>query len=159
MRIIASVKGVSNVSVVSRFRPVTRRLPASSCTSISRKLGVTCRTRNQAYMRRAFEDPFALLLRDAAEHGEDFALARFALEALKAIENLLLSLVTNAARVVNNEIGIGRRGDLSVSGLATASRRLFRNRGRSSGSRMSRCKTFSFFDRPGCYNINRAADA
>ncbi len=54
-------------------------------------------------MRRAFENLLAFLLGDAAEHGEDLALARFALEVLQAVEDLLLGFIADAAGVVEDQ--------------------------------------------------------
>ena len=53
-------------------------------------------------MRRPLEYLLAFLLGDAADHGENFSLSRFAFEMLQAIEDLLLGLVADAAGVVKN---------------------------------------------------------
>jgi hypothetical protein len=63
-----------------------------------------------------------LLLGHAADNGEDFA--PIALEVLQTIENLLLGLVTNAARVIENVLRREQRAD----------------EGPSSGGRKFRCK-------------------
>ena len=66
------------------------------------QLRVAGGTGDQAHMRRALEDFLALLLGHAADDGEDLALARFALEMLQAVEDLLLGFVADAAGVVEN---------------------------------------------------------
>ena len=76
---------------------------------------VAGRAGHQADMRRPFENLLAFLLRHAAQHAEDFAFARFALEILQTVENLLLGLVANAARVEKHQSGRIRRRNLRVA--------------------------------------------
>src|ERR1039457_344251 len=70
---------------------------------------------DEADERRALEDLLAFLLRDAAEHAEDLALAVVLLELLEAVKNLLLGLVADAAGVVENEAGFFGRVDLGIA--------------------------------------------
>ena len=73
------------------------------------------RAGHQADMRRALENLLAFLLRHAPQHAEDLALARVALELLQAVEDLLLGLVADAARVVEHQLRILRRLHLRVA--------------------------------------------
>jgi hypothetical protein len=66
---------------------------------------VAGRSANQADMRRALENLLAFLLRHAAQDTEDLALAG-ALELLQAVEDLLLGLIADAARVVEDQPGV-----------------------------------------------------
>ena len=66
-------------------------------------------------MRRALEDLLAFLLRHAAEHAENLALAGLALELLQAVEDLLLGLVADAAGVVENQVRRLRRLHLLIA--------------------------------------------
>ncbi len=66
---------------------------------------VAGRSANQADVRRALEDFLAFLLRHAAQHAENLALAG-ALEMLQAVEYFLLGLIADAARVVENQPGV-----------------------------------------------------
>jgi len=70
-----------------------------------RKLVVAGRTAHQADVGRLFEDLFAFLLGDAAEHGKRFPLAMFFLELLQAVEHLLFRLIADAAGVVEDQLG------------------------------------------------------
>ena len=66
-------------------------------------------------MRGALEDLLAFLLGHAAQHGEELPLARLALELLQAVEDLLLGLVPNAARIVEHQPGILGPLDLRIA--------------------------------------------
>ena len=72
---------------------MTRRLPASSCTSISRQLACSWPSRQTRLdVRRAVEDLLAFLLRDAAEHAEDFALAGRRLKLCRRLKTFCSAL-------------------------------------------------------------------
>ena len=122
---------------------MTRRLPASSCTSISRQPRVAGRAGHQADVRRALEDLLAFLLRHASQHAEDLALAGLALELLQAVEDLLLGLVADAAGVVEHQVRPLPASPPASSPGPAACRRPSRSRARSSGSRRFRGRRFS----------------
>ncbi len=66
-------------------------------------------------MRGAFENLFAFLLRDAAEDSELFALLEEFLVIVEAVENFLLRFVADGAGVVENQVGLLDRVDLSIA--------------------------------------------
>ncbi len=70
-----------------------------------RKLVIRRGTGNDRHIRRALEDAFALLLGDAAEHGEALALLVERLVVVQAVEDLLLGLVADGTGVVQDEVG------------------------------------------------------
>src|SRR5208283_1994680 len=78
------------------------------------QLVVTGRAAHQPYVRRAFENAFALLLCHAAEHANDLVLAA-ALELLQAMVHLLLGFIAYAARIVEHQPGLFRRGNPRVA--------------------------------------------
>src|SRR5215471_6364145 len=80
-----------------------------------RKLGITCRAADQAYMRRLFEDPLALLLRHATEHCEGLPLAVLFLELLKTRKDFLLGLISDTAGVIEHQLGLLGRLDLRIA--------------------------------------------
>ena len=79
-----------------------------------------------ADVRRLIEDFFAFLLSDAADHCEDLALTRLALELIQAMEDLLLRLVTNGAGVVEDQIGLLHGLDLAIALLQKGANDLLR---------------------------------
>ena len=93
---------------------MTRLLPASSCTSISRQLGIAGRSRHQADVRGALEDLSPSCCATQPMHGEDFALAR-ALEMLQPVEDFLLGFIADAAGVVEDVVGFFGRLHLGVA--------------------------------------------
>jgi hypothetical protein len=107
------VNGVSNVSSVAQ--PGDAALALFELYQHLRQFGVTRRARHQAHVRSLFENLLAFLLRHAAEHAEDLALARIALELLQPVKHLLLGLVADAARVVQHQPGGLRRLHLQVA--------------------------------------------
>ncbi len=91
---------------------------AISGFKLDQKLGkavVARRAANQADVRRFFEDFLAFLLRHASEHRKRFPLAVFFLELLKAVEDFLLGLVADAARVVEDQLGFLGGRDLGIT--------------------------------------------
>ena len=74
-----------------------------------RKLPVACRAAHQADPRRALENFFAFLLRDASEHADDFAgVSRGRAPFAEARKNFLRGFFANAAGVVEDQIGLRR---------------------------------------------------
>ncbi len=71
-----------------------------------RQVAVRSRAGDQRDVGRALEDLFALLLGDAAEHGEALPFLVQLLEIVQAMEDLLLGLVADRAGVVDDEVGI-----------------------------------------------------
>jgi hypothetical protein len=57
-------------------------------------------------VRSTFEDPFTLLLSDASENAEFLPFPRGTPELLETMENLLFRFIANAARVVQNQLGL-----------------------------------------------------
>ena len=96
-----------------------------------RQLRVARRARHQRDMRRLFENLLALLLGDAADHGEGFLLAvrTFSggfLEEVEAIEDFLLGLIANRAGVVDNQLRFLDRGNLRVALVDQSANDFFR---------------------------------
>ncbi len=89
--------------------------PASSRTSICGQVAVAGRAGDERDVRRALEDLFAFLLRDAAEHGELLALALEPLVLVQAVEDLLLGFVADGAGVVEDQPGVGFVRHLDVA--------------------------------------------
>ena len=71
------------------------------------------------------EDLFALLLGDAAEHGELFAFALELLVVVEAVEDLLFGFVADGAGVVEDEPGVGLVLDAGVALLLQGADDLF----------------------------------
>ncbi len=142
------VISVSNVSSVSRSRPVTRRPPDSSCSIRFGQIAIARRAAHQAHPRRALENFFAFLLRHAAKHADHFPVRlRREFEVVEPLKHFLRGFFADAARVVEQEIRV-RRGCRPAGNRARAARRpLFPSRERSSGSRTFRCRRISLEDK------------
>ena len=68
-------------------------------------------------MRGPLEDLLPFLLGHAPQDGEELPLARGALELLQTVEDLLLGLVPNAARIVEHQPGILGPLDLRIAAV------------------------------------------
>src|SRR5215831_6970070 len=66
-------------------------------------------------MRSLFEDFFAFLLRDTSQNRERFTPAVFFLELLEPMEDFLLGFIADAARVIDNQLGLLGRFHLRVA--------------------------------------------
>ena len=108
------------------------------------QIAIAGRARDHRDIGRALEDLVAFLLGDAADDGELLAFALHFFVLVQPVEDLLLGLVADGAGVVEDEAGVGFVGHLAVALVLTRCRRLFRSRGRSSGSRRFRCRTSSW---------------
>ncbi len=69
---------------------------------------------DQADPRSAFENFFAFLLGEAAEHADDFAV-RYRFPVAQARENFLRGFFADAAGVVEDEIGLRGSGDRAIA--------------------------------------------
>ena len=80
---------------------------AVPCLDLHQHLGqvaIRGRTTNHGNVRGALENPFAFLLRDAAQHAKDFALLLIFLVVGQAVKDLLLRLVADGAGVVEDQV-------------------------------------------------------
>ena len=66
-------------------------------------------------MRGALENLFALLLCDAAEYAELFALSQELLVVRQTMENFLLRFIADGAGVVEDQAGLLDRFDLPIA--------------------------------------------
>src|ERR1700727_3113964 len=99
------------------------------CLNLHQHLGQVLIRRRSAHhrdIRGPLENLFALLLRNAAEHGTLLSLLLILLVVAEAIETLLLRLVPNGARVVQHQPGLFHRLHLPVHLTAQRANDLFR---------------------------------
>ena len=98
------LEGLLGLPVVQpRDPPLARLQPHQHL----RQLPIARRPRHKRHIRRALEDPLALLLRHAAQHGEPLALALQPLVLIQPVEDLLLRLVADRAGVVQDQPRVG----------------------------------------------------
>ena len=113
------VRAVNSVSKHSSVCAVVESgdaaVPASSLHQHLRQIAVRRRSAHQRHIRRALENLFALLLRDAAEHAELLALFLQLLVVGEPVKDLLLGLVADGAGVVEHQAGLFDRLDLAVA--------------------------------------------
>ena len=79
------------------------------------QIAVGSRAADQRDVGRAVEDFFALLLGDAAEHGELLAFALQALVFIQPVEDFLFGLVADGAGVIEDQSGVGLVLDAQVA--------------------------------------------
>ena len=77
-------------------------------------------------MWSTLEDLFTFLLRDAAQNAEFLALRLELFEVGEPVKHLLLSLIADGARIVENQIGLLDRLDLPIAFLDERPDDLFR---------------------------------
>jgi hypothetical protein len=107
-----------------------------------RQLAVAGRAAHQAHPGSALENFFALLLRDAAQHADNFFLAGIFPNSPRREKTFLRGFFADAAGVVEDQPrGVDRLHLLGNRGRA-ARRPPSRSRGRSSGSRTSQCRRY-----------------
>ncbi len=73
---------------------------------MSGKVAVRSRAGDQRDVGRALEDLLALLLGDAAKHGEALPFLVQLLEIVQAVKDLLFGLIADGAGVVKDEVGV-----------------------------------------------------
>src|SRR5581483_565368 len=90
-------------------------LPCLDLHQHLRQIAIRSGPTHQGDVRSPLENFLALLLSDTTEHSKFLALALQLLVVGKAVENLLLGLVTNGASVVEDEVGLLDGRDLAIA--------------------------------------------
>ena len=107
-----SLKALVGFAIVE---PGHTAVPCLDLNQHLRQIAIRSRSGYQRNVRRFFENLVAFLLGHAAEHAKSLALLLEFLVIGQAMENFLLSFITNGASVVEHQPGFFDGGDLAVS--------------------------------------------